>query len=339
MPEPHPPRRPDRRAALRLIGSTGALAAVAAMLPARAADDPDLVNVAAMKPGQYVWYPERAPEGFVAILVSLPDQRAYVYRNGVRIGVATCSTGKAGHETPVGVFTILQKDKDHHSSVYDNAPMPFTERLTWSGVALHAGGLPGYPSSHGCVHLPLAFAKLLFTVTHDGTPVIIADAHALPVDVLHPGLVLPADVDAAARAAVAKANAAAGAAAAPAPAQPAVSVVISRADASLIVLQNGDVAFQAPVTIRDAATPLGNVVFVLKSLAGSATWTALSYEGGGAPGAKPTDAIDRISVSGAVNTRLSALLAPGSVMLLTDLPAHSGTRSQPDFVVMAQETP
>ncbi len=73
------------------------------------------------------------------------------YRNGVRIAVSTCSTGKKGHETPTGVFTILEKDKDHHSSTYNNAPMPNMNRLTWSGVALHAGNLPGYPASHGCV--------------------------------------------------------------------------------------------------------------------------------------------------------------------------------------------
>ena len=71
----------------------------------------------------------------------------YVYRNGVRIAASTCSTGKLGHRTPTGVFKILQKDKNHHSSTYNNAPMPYMNRLTWSGIALHAGQLPGYPAS------------------------------------------------------------------------------------------------------------------------------------------------------------------------------------------------
>ncbi|MBL8907277.1 MAG: L,D-transpeptidase family protein, partial [Rhizobiales bacterium] len=131
-------------------------------------------EISELKPGQFTWHPERSPDGPVAIIVSLPDQLVHVYRNGVRIAVSTCSTGKPGHETPTGVFTILQKDRNHHSSTYNDAPMPNMNRLTWSGVALHAGQLPGYPASHGCVRLPLEFSKLLFTVTHVGTPVIIA---------------------------------------------------------------------------------------------------------------------------------------------------------------------
>ena len=110
------------------------------------------------------------------MIVSLPEQLAYVYRNGVVIGVATVSTGKKGHETPTGVFTILQKDANHHSSLYNNAPMKFQERLTWDGVALHAGGLPGYPSSHGCVHLPSKFAEELFAAS----PMLRKSMHSPP---------------------------------------------------------------------------------------------------------------------------------------------------------------
>ena len=108
-----------------------------------------------LKPGQWVWAPNVAQAGPVLIYVDLSRQLASVYRNGVRIGVSTVSTGKPGHETPTGVFTILQKDATHRSSIYNNAPMPFQERLTWDGIALHAGGLPGFPESHGCVHMPL----------------------------------------------------------------------------------------------------------------------------------------------------------------------------------------
>ena len=116
-----------------------------------------------LKPGDYTWHPERSPSGPLAIVVSLPDQLVHVYRNGIRIAVSTCSTGKPGHSTPTGVFTILQKDKHHHSSTYNNAPMPNMNRLTWSGVALHAGNLPGYPASHGCVRCrwnsPTSFSR------------------------------------------------------------------------------------------------------------------------------------------------------------------------------------
>lgn len=121
-----------------------------------------------------MWKPELAAAGPMVLLVSIPEQRAFVYRNGVAIGVSTVSTGKKGHETPTGVFTILQKDAKHHSNLYNNAPMPYMERLTWGGVALHAGNLPGYPASHGCVRMPLEFAKLLFFETAMGTTVVVA---------------------------------------------------------------------------------------------------------------------------------------------------------------------
>ena len=108
-----------------------------------------------LNPGQFIWKGDAVPSGPIVVVVSLLEQRVYVYRNGIRIGVSTASTGKPGHGTPTGVFMVLQKDKDHNSKTYNNAPMPYTERLTWDGVALHAGGLPGYPSSHGCIHLTL----------------------------------------------------------------------------------------------------------------------------------------------------------------------------------------
>jgi L,D-transpeptidase catalytic domain len=105
-----------------------------------------------------VWHPEVSPRGPVVVLVSLPDQTLYVYRNGVRIRRSTVSTGKPGKRTPTGVFTVLQKKVSHESSIYKGAQMPHMQRLTWSGVAMHAGYLPGYPASAGCVRLPVDFA-------------------------------------------------------------------------------------------------------------------------------------------------------------------------------------
>lgn len=325
----------DRRSLLRLAGAaaTGVLGGV---LPVRA-QKADPVDVDALKPGEYVWYPDRAPEGYVAIIVSLPDQRCYAYRNGVRIGVSTCSTGKPGHQTPVGVFTILQKDVVHHSSIYDDASMPYTERLTWSGVALHAGGLPGYPSSHGCVHLPLAFAKLLFSITHYGTPVIIADSHSEPVDVLHPGLVLPADATTAIQKDNPKnPNGTPDTAAAPDPAQDAVTMIISGADKRLTVIKDGAEVLTAPVTIKDPQTPLGNVVYVLKNVSGEVSWTALSFEGNGVSGGKAASAIDRVTVAPHANQQLAKLLVPGSTLFITELSAAPETRSGKDFVILSQ---
>ena len=101
-----------------------------------------------IKQGEYVWLPEVSPAGPVVLIVNLPEQLLYVYRNGVRIGRSSISSGKPGHRTPTGVFTILQKNVKHVSTIYKGASMPYMERLTWGGVALHAGNVPGYPAAH-----------------------------------------------------------------------------------------------------------------------------------------------------------------------------------------------
>jgi len=123
----------------------------------------------------FMWSPERAPDGPVKIVISLPAQRAYVYRDGVEIGVSPVSTGMEGRETPTGTFTILEKQRFHRSNKYDNAPMPYMQRITWAGVAMHGGHLPGYPASHGCIRFPQAFARDLYGVTSVGTQVVITD--------------------------------------------------------------------------------------------------------------------------------------------------------------------
>jgi hypothetical protein len=138
----------------------------------------------ALKPGEYFWQPHLAPTGDVEMVVSIPLQRAFIYRGGVLIGVTTVSTGKPGHKTPVGSFDILQKRRQHFSNLYNNAPMPFMQRLTWDGIALHAGEIPGRPASHGCVRLPLAFAQLLFEATRVGASVHIVDQAPAPGEAL-----------------------------------------------------------------------------------------------------------------------------------------------------------
>jgi len=144
-----------------------------------------------LKPGQFIWAPDASPSGPLVMVISLDEQLAYVYRNGLRIGVSTVSTGRKGKETPTGVFTILQKQKDHRSSLYDDAPMPFMQRLTWDGVALHAGRLPGYPASHGCIRLPLEFARGLYDVTRYGMTVVVAAEASPQAQFAHPGLFSP----------------------------------------------------------------------------------------------------------------------------------------------------
>lgn len=132
-------------------------------------------KVAALGPGQFVWAEERAAAGPLLLTIDLTKQRVMVYRDGALIAAATISTGSAGRETPTGVFTILEKKVMHRSSTYDDAPMPFMQRLTTKGIAIHAGDLPGYPASHGCIRLPNEFAKKLYEVTEIGTPVMITD--------------------------------------------------------------------------------------------------------------------------------------------------------------------
>jgi len=127
-------------------------------------------------PGQFAWEPEAASTGPLFLVIDLTRQRVLLYRGGVPIAASTISSGGKGRETPTGVFTILQKEVVHRSRTYDDAPMPYMQRLTSKGVAMHAGNLPGYPASHGCIRLPKAFAKLLYGVTELGTPVRITDA-------------------------------------------------------------------------------------------------------------------------------------------------------------------
>jgi hypothetical protein len=125
------------------------------------------------------------------ILVSLNDQRLDVYRGTERVATSRVSTGRDGYRTPTGVFSILEKRRWHRSNIYSNAPMPFMQRLTWSGIALHAGHVPNHPASHGCIRLPANFAKSLFGQTDVGAHVIITRGTAQPQPISHDALPQP----------------------------------------------------------------------------------------------------------------------------------------------------
>ena len=163
-----------------------------ALMAATAATSQSLVGnqaldeaAATMRPGQFVLDDDRARPGFgtmgfptdapVTLAVSIAMQRLYVYRGNELVAVTTVSTGKPGKRTPLGDFTILQKRRFHRSNIYSNAPMPFMQRLTWTGIAIHAGHLPGYPASHGCIRVPLSFARALFGMTALGEAVSVGD--------------------------------------------------------------------------------------------------------------------------------------------------------------------
>src|ERR1700676_2461010 len=134
--------------------------------------------------------PREAGEPIMAI-VSIKSQRVTFYDADGWILRAPVSTGTTGRETPAGVFALLEKDKDHHSSLYDDAWMPNMQRITWNGIALHGGPLPGYAASHGCVRMPYDFAEKLFDKTRIGMRVIISPNDAAPVDFSHPALFVP----------------------------------------------------------------------------------------------------------------------------------------------------
>jgi hypothetical protein len=170
--------------ALLILGAVAAVPATAQT----AFDSPESSRpeVVILKPGQFVWYESEAlvrtglgqgngAGNGISLIVSIPAQLAYVYRDGMLIAVSTVSTGREGKDTPTGEFTILEKRRFHRSNLYSNAPMPFMQRLTWDGIALHAGHLPGYPASHGCIRLPKKFAEKLFEVTDKGAAVSVID--------------------------------------------------------------------------------------------------------------------------------------------------------------------
>jgi lipoprotein-anchoring transpeptidase ErfK/SrfK len=115
----------------------------------------------------------------VLIVVSIASQKMFVFRKGELWDTSRVSTGKPGNDTPEGIFPILQKKAMHRSNLYDDAPMPWMQRLTWGGVALHAGRVPGYPASHGCIRLPGAFAKKLYGITRFNSTIVIVAGEPL----------------------------------------------------------------------------------------------------------------------------------------------------------------
>jgi hypothetical protein len=126
----------------------------------------------------------------IMAIVSLQSQRITIYDRSGWILRAPVSSGQKERETPAGIFSVIQKDADHHSNLYDDAFMPHMQRLTWSGIALHGGLLPGYAASHGCVRMPFDFAERLFDMTELGLRVIVAPTDAVPVEIVHPALSL-----------------------------------------------------------------------------------------------------------------------------------------------------
>lgn len=262
-----------------------------------------------LKAGQYVWAPEVAPQGPMLLIVNLATQRAVLFRNGVPIGASTVSTGRPGYSTPTGVFTILQKQVKHYSSKYDNAPMPYMQRLTWWGVALHAGHLPGYPASHGCIRLPAGFAKLLYGETRIGMTVVIADRPGLPRVAPTPAIIAQG---------TSEKQVGSGIVWDPAksPDGP-VSIIVSAADRRAIVLRNGIVIGSAPVTVDGPVA--GTWAYALRSTDSQGQhWVriTLSSKAGGADQVS-TSEWARFHAAEDFRRAVAAIVEPGTTVIVT----------------------
>jgi lipoprotein-anchoring transpeptidase ErfK/SrfK len=161
-----------------------AIIGLAAMLATGLASPADAMR---RRDAQRVEAVEARPTGApLMAIVSLSNQRVTVYDADGWILRAPVSSGQTGYETPVGVYSVIQKQEEHYSNLYDDASMPFMERITWSGIALHAGPLPGYPASHCCVRMPYEFAQRLFDMTKIGMRVIVARNDVRPVKLSTP---------------------------------------------------------------------------------------------------------------------------------------------------------
>ncbi len=174
------------------LPATVRLAAVAALWALTAAPPADAAAAQKARPAQptEATAPRQAGEAIMAI-VSIKSQKVTIYDADGWILSAPVSTGTKGRETPAGVFAVVEKNKDHRSNMYDDAWMPNMLRITWNGIALHGGPLPGYPASHGCVRMPFSFAEKLFDKIRMNTRVIISPNDAEPVEFSHPALFVP----------------------------------------------------------------------------------------------------------------------------------------------------
>jgi L,D-transpeptidase catalytic domain len=288
-----------------------------------------------LKPGQYVWEPERAPEGPLLIVASITEQVAYVYRNGIRIARSSVSTGRPGHPTPTGVFTILEKEVHHTSSIYKGAEMPYMERVTWGGIALHAGDLPGYPDSHGCVRLPLEFSKLLFGVTMKGATVIIAGQHSAPGTTVHPGLFFSKSGEESEPIAAGQFDWNPD----KSPTGP-VSVIISSADKTVYVYRNGVEIGRAGIPNPQVVSPLNDLVFSAlqgTDAQGHLRWAEVTSTGESQSNENIFFASQKSGLPAAFLDKAKSVITPGATLVFTDRPVDPTTQSPPNFQILVAQ--
>jgi len=333
-------------------------------------------------------------KGPLLIIISIADQRISLYDDGALVARSSVSTGVKGHPTPLGVFSVISKNKWHRSNIYSGAPMPYMQRITWSGIALHAGDLPGYPASHGCIRLTHDFAVRLWHLTKRGTRVIIAHDDIRPEEIGNAQLFVPKPKVALATPqlgtttqpvsdtvtanatvtplvanakeqesvkADAKAPDVTSAGAAPKKGA-SISVFVSRKLSKLFVRQGFVPVFDAPVSIKDAAEPMGTHVFTAMEFqndGAAVRWTVVtvpeksshsqrippkSQKGHAQQTIKtvpPTPdkanaALNRIEIPKETAERIAELLTPGSSLIISDYGISDETGADTDFIVLTR---
>jgi len=299
-----------------------------------------------LSPGQYEWAPERAPSGPVLVVVSIDDQMAYVYRNGVQIARSTVSTGRAGKTTPTGVFTILQRKVEHESSIYKGAQMPYMQRLTWSGIAMHAGHLPGYPASAGCIRLPFEFSEKIYGILSNGSTVVITRKAAQPARSDKPAnILLAARASRAENKAIPNPEGTIQWQPRKSPSGP-FSILISYADRTAYVWRNGIQIGQSPISIAPGATPPEGVFVMLEGREPADPrfpgvtmnpWSIISLKGGASGGNVVSTMRSQVFLPLDFQRKISALISPGTILVATADSSNRSTRSGGDFTIMTPE--
>jgi hypothetical protein len=233
--------------------------------------------------------PQRQPDGPLQIVISIGSQRLWVYDKNGLLETSIISTGVGGYPTPMGVFAVIDKEVTHYSNIYGGASMPFMQRLTMSGVAMHSGMVTGRPASHGCIRLPHPFAIKLYKLTRLGVRVVIAPNEPAPQEITHArlfvrkpvppaepidpgsakGIVIVTATDMTAAVANAKVGKITAERAVELQKLP-ISVLVSKADGKVIVRHGFRQVYEAPAVIRDPDRPLGTHVY-----------TALEFKDGG----------------------------------------------------------
>jgi hypothetical protein len=293
-----------------------------------------------LKPGEYWWKPQLSPSGPLMVLVSVPEQTMHVYRNGILIGRSTVSTGSQGHATPGGVFEILEKKQEHYSKKYNNAPMPNMQRLTWTGIAMHSGNLPGYAASHGCIRLPFDFSQLLFSSTEKGGTVVIGDGKTpVPHLASNPGLLL-APKDLTPEMLRPLANNEYDWKPERSPSGP-ITIVVSAADKALYVYRNGEPIGRAPVEISGSESLGDHVYSLLEGTTGRPSslvpgrearkWMRVTSVGDNVDAEKIAS---RLHINPEFAGKVYDTIAPGTTVIVTDRQVvRKGIAESPVFAV------